>query len=58
MKRILFVDGEVIGAYLLGIWGLPLSVVEAVAHHHAPERMSESVLDVRAAASLGSRATL
>ena len=27
-----------IGAYLLGIWGLPDSIVEAVAHHHAPER--------------------
>lgn len=26
-----------LGAYLLGIWGLPYSVVEAVAYHHAPE---------------------
>jgi HD-like signal output (HDOD) protein len=25
-----------IGAYLLGIWGLPYSIVEAVALHHAP----------------------
>jgi HD-like signal output (HDOD) protein len=65
MKRILFVDDEMIGAspaqidaYLLDIWGLPLSVIEAVAHHRAPERRPESVFDVRAAASLGSRATL
>ncbi|MEW6582686.1 MAG: response regulator [Actinomycetota bacterium] len=27
--------GEV-GAYLLGLWGLPTAVVEAVAHHHEP----------------------
>ena len=25
-----------IGAYLLGLWGLPFSIVEAVALHHAP----------------------
>jgi HD-like signal output (HDOD) protein len=25
-----------IGAYLLGLWGLPYSIVEAVAMHHAP----------------------
>jgi HD-like signal output (HDOD) protein len=29
-----------IGAYLLGLWGLPDSLVEAVAHHHAPEGVS------------------
>ncbi len=26
------------GAYLLGQWGLPQPVVEAVAHHHIPTR--------------------
>jgi HD-like signal output (HDOD) protein len=26
-----------VGAYLFGKWGLPISVVEAVALHHAPE---------------------
>jgi HD-like signal output (HDOD) protein/ActR/RegA family two-component response regulator len=25
-----------VGAYLLGVWGLPYSIVEAVAYHHAP----------------------
>ena len=25
-----------VGAYLLGIWGLPNPIVEAVAHHHCP----------------------
>jgi HD-like signal output (HDOD) protein len=28
-----------IGAYLLGLWGLPYTVVEAVALHHAPNRV-------------------
>ena len=27
------------GAYLLGLWGLPMPIVEAVAHHHRPSRM-------------------
>lgn len=26
------------GAYLLGMWGLPMPIVEAVAHHHQPKR--------------------
>lgn len=29
-----------VGAYLLGLWGLPVSIVEAVALHHAPLRSS------------------
>lgn len=29
-----------VGAYLLGLWGLPLRIVEAVAHHHTPSRVS------------------
>lgn len=28
-----------VGAYLLGLWGLPHVVVEAVAHHHLPARL-------------------
>jgi putative nucleotidyltransferase with HDIG domain len=38
-----------IGAYLLGIWGLPYPVVEAVAHHHQPGRVSHSEFGVLAA---------
>lgn len=33
------------GAYLLGIWGLPLDIVEAVAHHCSPLRVEEKVFD-------------
>ena len=29
-----------IGAYLLGLWGMPYPVVEAVAHHHQPSRVA------------------
>jgi putative nucleotidyltransferase with HDIG domain len=31
-----------VGAYLLGLWGLPESVVQAVAWHHAPVRADAS----------------
>jgi HD-like signal output (HDOD) protein len=34
-----------IGAYLLGLWGLPYSVVEAVAYHHRPECVPQTALD-------------
>jgi putative nucleotidyltransferase with HDIG domain len=32
-----FTHAEV-GAYLLNLWGLPLDIVEAVAHHHSPKQ--------------------
>lgn len=38
-----------IGAYLLGIWGLPNPIVEAVAHHHKPSRVPHSTLDIMGA---------
>jgi putative nucleotidyltransferase with HDIG domain len=38
-----------IGAYLLGLWGLPLGVVGAVANHHHPERVEPCGLDALAA---------
>ena len=27
-----------LAAYLLGLWGLPAAIVEAVAFHHTPEK--------------------
>jgi putative nucleotidyltransferase with HDIG domain len=30
-----------VGAYLLGLWGFPNSIVEAVAFHHTPDQASE-----------------
>jgi HD-like signal output (HDOD) protein len=37
---------------LLGIWGLPYSVIEAVAYHHQPQRVSQSYFDVLAALTI------
>ncbi|MGA2984201.1 MAG: response regulator [Terriglobia bacterium] len=34
-----------IGAYLLGLWGLPYSVVEGVALHHGPNRVPHQAFD-------------
>jgi HD-like signal output (HDOD) protein/ActR/RegA family two-component response regulator len=41
-----------IGAYLLGIWGLPGPVVDAVAHHHSPEDVRHGEFDALAALSI------
>ena len=38
-----------IGAYILGSWGLPLTIVEAVAGHHEPQRLQGSSFDVMTA---------
>jgi HD-like signal output (HDOD) protein len=38
-----------IGAYLLGLWGLPYAVVEAVALHHAPQRVPHQTFDATSA---------
>jgi HD-like signal output (HDOD) protein len=35
-----------VGAYLLGAWGLPYSIVEAVAHHHDPVCVPHAALDI------------
>jgi HD-like signal output (HDOD) protein len=38
-----------IGAYLLGLWGLPYAVVEAVALHHVPDRVPHQSFDAASA---------
>ena len=38
-----------IGAYLLGLWGLPYTVVEAVALHHGPNRVPHQDFDASSA---------
>ena len=37
-----------IGAYLLGLWGLPQAVVEAVLHHHSGEERWQDTMMVQA----------
>ena len=43
-----------VGAFLLGAWGLPYSVVEAVAHHHEPTRAGSERFDVVGAVHVAS----
>jgi len=38
-----------LGAYLLGVWGLPFPVVRAVAYHHTPGLVTEGSREVLAA---------
>jgi HD-like signal output (HDOD) protein/CheY-like chemotaxis protein len=37
-----------VGAYLLGLWGLPVPIVEAVAYHHAPTNVPHTSMDTLA----------
>ncbi|HEY3498974.1 MAG TPA: response regulator [Polyangiaceae bacterium] len=38
-----------IGAYLLGVWGVPFSITETVAFHHTPGAVSDGNVEVLAA---------
>jgi len=40
-KKLFGITHAEIGGYLLGIWGLPYPIVEAVMHHHEPTRVPE-----------------
>ena len=44
-EEILGTSHAEIGAYLLGLWGLPDLAVEAIAHHHRPTRIPHSGFD-------------
>jgi HD-like signal output (HDOD) protein/CheY-like chemotaxis protein len=44
-EEILGTSHAEIGAYLLGLWGLPNLAVEAIAHHHHPDRIPHSSFD-------------
>jgi putative nucleotidyltransferase with HDIG domain len=48
-RRLLGASHAEIGAYLLGIWGFPMSIVEAVAHHHSPSDVTQTRFDTLAA---------
>ena len=47
--RVIGASHAEIGAYLLGIWGLPYPVIDAVAHHHVPYSVKPSEFDLLAA---------
>lgn len=50
--RVLGASHAQIGAYLLGLWGLPRPVVDAVAYHHAPDDVRQGEFDALAALSI------
>jgi putative nucleotidyltransferase with HDIG domain len=48
-QRVLGATHAEVGAYLLGLWGFPTTIVEAVAYHHSPERVAQTEFDTLAA---------
>jgi len=44
-EELLGISHAEIGAYLLGLWGLPHLAVEAIAHHHRPTRIPHTGFD-------------
>jgi putative nucleotidyltransferase with HDIG domain len=50
--RVIGASHAEIGAYLLGLWGLPYAVIEAVAHHHHPQQVKQTDFDVLAAVAI------
>lgn len=44
-RELLGVCHAEVGAYLLGVWGLPLPIVEAVAYHHTPSMAAEGTAE-------------
>ncbi len=49
-ERVWGVSHAEVGGYLLGLWGLPYSVIEAVANHHVPCRVDTIDFGILAAA--------
>jgi HD-like signal output (HDOD) protein len=45
-ENLIGVSHAEVGAYLLAMWGVPHLIVEAVAHHHHPERVAHEKLDL------------
>jgi HD-like signal output (HDOD) protein/CheY-like chemotaxis protein len=43
-----------VGAYLLGLWGLPYPIIEAVAYHHNPAAASERSFGIPSATNIAS----
>ncbi len=54
-QQVLGITHAEIGAYLLGLWGLPYPIVEAVANHHRPERVESSGFGVLSAVYVADR---
>ncbi|HRD66348.1 MAG TPA: response regulator [Candidatus Competibacter sp.] len=48
-RELLGISHAEIGAYLLGLWGLPYPIIEAAAYHHQPLSVPQHAFDVLAA---------
>ena len=46
------IDHGAAGAYLLGLWGLPFEVVEAIAHHEDPALIAQGSFDIMSAVGI------
>lgn len=57
-RRVIGASHAEIGAYLLGLWGLPYSVVEAVAFQHMPAHVTTSGFDVLSALVIADSLTM
>lgn len=51
-RKFVGIDHATAGAYLLGLWGLPFEVVEAVAHHGGTGRIASTSFDVLSAVDI------
>jgi HD-like signal output (HDOD) protein len=45
-RELLGADHAALGGYLLGLWGLPHALVEAVTFHHDEERLTRGGVDL------------
>ena len=45
-KEVFKVTHAEVGAYLLGLWGLPNSIIEGIAFHHRPARVASRQLEI------------
>ena len=53
-REILGVSHAEVGAYLLGLWGIPFPIVEAVAFHHRPNEVAPESRPLVAAVHIAS----
>jgi HD-like signal output (HDOD) protein len=51
-RRVLGTSHAEIGAYLLGLWGMPNTLVEAIAHHHTAEQVGVTRFNTLSALAL------
>src|SRR5882757_4698210 len=53
-REVFGVNHAQVGAYLLGLWGLPITIVEAVAFHHQPQESAVKTFSPLTAVHLAS----